>query len=461
MRIVFINPEIRPDAKKRMLPVGLGYILTAVKKAGFDFDFIDMDIDSLSLEDLRRALQGRVYDVCAFGCISSGFKFAHGIAKTIREEQPGALIVAGNSVATSMPELLLTRTEVDVAVMGEGDVIIVDLLKALAGGQDHRHVAGIAYLEEGAVRFSPKRTVIPDLDPVGFPDWDIFDLKKYNKYMHLVSRVAPDKNFIAYPLNSARGCPFSCTFCYHVFKGVRYRKYSEKAVIDEIRRLHERFGATCVAFWDELTFADIASVERRVKSLRSLDFNIMWQSPIRGNLFKKKHLPLLREMKEVGCDNLAYSLENASEEILKAINKNLDVSEFIEQSEVIWEAGITPLTSIFFGYPQETPETIQRTLDVCERCRIFPSTGFLLPLPGTEIYDWARQNGNIKDEFEYMMDIGDRQDFHINLTRMTDEEFVSTVENGLKRLAKILGLELASVFKTVTYQKPKNVKVCA
>ena len=112
-----------------------------------------------------------------------------------------------------------------------------------------------------------------------------------------------------------------------------------------------------------------------------------------------------------------------------------------------------------FGYPQETKESIKKTIKVCEECNIFPSVGFLLPLPGTEIYDWAVENKCIENEIEYLENIGDRQDFHINLTKMSNEEFTGSVEEELTRVAKIQGLNLESVFKTVTYQKPKIKRI--
>jgi radical SAM superfamily enzyme YgiQ (UPF0313 family) len=162
-------------------------------------------------------------------------------------------------------------------------------------------------------------------------------------------------------------------------------------------------------------------------------------------------------MREVGCDNIACSLGNASPEILKAMNKKMQVSEFIEQAKVLWAGGISPRTSIVLGYPQGTPETIQKTLDVCRECNIFLSTGFLLPLPGTSIYEWGKGHGYIVDEEAYRERIGDRQDFHINLTQMSDQEFVTTVETKLRSLAEKQGLDLQSVFKTVKYQRPKNM----
>jgi anaerobic magnesium-protoporphyrin IX monomethyl ester cyclase len=457
MKVVFVNPSLRPEAKRRQLPVGLGYILTAVKEAGFDFDLIDMDIDNLSMTDLERLLANGSYDILALGCIVTGFRLVRQIAEIAKKCNPEIVVMAGNSVATSIPEILLQRTKVDIAVMGEGDLTIVELLRALAKKNDLAGVRGIAFKKQGKILYTPRRPIVPDIDAIGFPDWQLFNLEKYNKYSAINVTSFSKQDVLAFPLNSARGCPYKCTFCYHVFRDVKYRKYSEEAIIEEIKRLHYTYGCDFISFWDELTFPTIKSVQALVNKLEKLDFKVGWEAPVRGGLFKKEHVGLIRAMREVGCDNIPFSLENASPEILKAMNKKMKVSEFVEQAEVLWEGGVPPRTSIIFGYPQETPETIQKTLDVCQECKVFPSTGFLLPLPGTPIYEWAKRHGHIVDEVEYLERIGDRQDFHINLTQMSDQQFVTTVEANLRSLAEKQGLQLQSVFKTIKYQRPKII----
>ncbi len=457
MKILFINPSLRPESKRRQIPVGLAYIMTAVKKAGFDFDFIDMDINHLSMQDLEAILSEKTYDVCAFGCIVTGFKFVRQIAEIVKKINPEAIIIAGNSVATSIPEILLNNTKVDIGVMGEGDVTIVELLRAIEQKKPLSDIQGIVFKEGEKIIETQSRSIIPKLDEIGFPDWDLFDLDKYYDYGKVNVNVFSFDNVISFPLNAARGCPHRCSFCYHVFKGAKYRKYSEDVIMDEIRRLHYNYGCNYISFWDELTFASVKSTAAMVERFRTLEFKIGWEASARGDLFKKEHIGLIKAMKDSGCENLAFSLENADAEILAAMNKRMSVSEFIEQTKALWEGGVIPLTSVIFGYPQETPETIRQTIKVCEECNIFPSVGFLLPLPGTPIYEWAKQNGHITDEVQYLGKIGDRQDFHINLTKMSDSEFVDIVTKELQALAEKQGLKLGSVFKTVTYQKPKNI----
>jgi anaerobic magnesium-protoporphyrin IX monomethyl ester cyclase len=364
-------------------------------------------------------------------------------------------VVAGNSVATSIPELLLRHTDVDIAVMGEADQTIVELLGVLDKKESLAAVRGIAYRENGTILHTPSRPVIADITAIGFPAWDLFDLGTYDHFAAYNANIFSSGRTMPYPINSARGCPFNCTFCYHVFKGQKYRKCQNAAIMAEMARLHDSFHADFVTFWDELTFATIKSVEQFLEGLARLDFAIAWDAPIRANLFTKEHVGLVRAMKAAGCDNMAFSLENADEKILAAINKKIDLAQFVEQSLTLWEGGVPPRTSVIFGYPQETPQSIQKTIDVCDRCNIFPSVGFLLPLPMTPIYAWARENGYIDDEVAYLERIGDRQDLHLNLTAMSDRQLVDTVESKLRALAEKQGLKLDSVLKTTTYRKPE------
>jgi len=454
MKIVFINLSLRPGSKRKHLPIGLAYVMTGAKRAGFEFDLIDMDIVDMSFDDLKGILEKESYDVYAFGCIVTGFKYVRKAAGIIKFVNPNSLIIAGNSVATSIPRILLEHTDVDILVMGEGDIAIVDLLKNIEERGDYLNVKGIAFKKDGKVVHSKKRRLEPVIDTFGYPDFELFNLLEYRKYGHINANVFSSEEVLSFPLSTARGCPYNCTFCYHVFKGEKYRRYSDDTIIDGIKRLYNEYGVNHIRFWDELSFPSIKDVKSLVAKLGKLEFSITWDAPCRAGLFKQEHLNLIKDMRDVGCDNMAFSLENADPAILAAMDKKITVRSFIEQVEVLQKGGVVPLTSVIFGYPQESVRSIKMTLDVCERCNIFPSVGFLLPLPSTPIYEWAKSNGYIDDEVAYLERIGDRQDFHINLTRMSDEELIERVTMNLENLAEKQGFKFESVFKTTTYQSP-------
>ena len=93
---------------------------------------------------------------------------------------------------------------------------------------------------------------------------------------------------------------------------------------------------------------------------------------------------------------------------------HVSLEEFTKQTILLKKAGIFTVTSIVIGYPQETVETIKNTFDVLIDCGISPSGGYLLPQPGSEVYEYAVKKGYIKDVETYLLAMGDRQDLRIN-----------------------------------------------
>jgi anaerobic magnesium-protoporphyrin IX monomethyl ester cyclase len=434
-RILFINPWMQQRLKKKKIrPVGLAYVLTAVQKAGISFDFLDMYERNMSVAELDTALARKPYDIVAFGCLVTAFNLVSELATCIRRNNPQAVIIAGNSVASAIPELLLSHTDVDVAVLGEGDRTIVELLRALLHKEPLEGVAGIAHRKDGNIHQTVRRSTVAELDTIGFPEWHYFESDAYNEgYFAMAAQHG--ERFRPYPLSSARGCPYNCTFCYHVFRGEPYRRCSPDAIVREFERLHYRYGATFVQFSDELSFPAMAGIRQFVERLERLPFRLPWSIVTYSNLFKRAHVPFIRRMKEAGCFSICFALENADPEILRAMGKPLSLDDCSEQIEALREGGVWFGTSVIFGYPQETLRSIQTTFDFCERYGIVPGVGFLQPLPRTPIYDWAVANGHIQDEVEYLRQAGDREVLHLNLTSMPPDEFVAAVVGNISRLA--------------------------
>lgn len=287
-------------------------------------------------------------------------------------------------------------------------------------------------------------------------NYDLFDIDVYLERFKLsISEPYPmefDK-IKALPINTARGCPFQCTFCFHVFKGKKYRHRSVENIVNEIEILKEKYGLNYVQFADELSLFSKKHAENLADSFIEKKINIFWTADCRAGFIKENDIELVKKLKLAGCVSLEYSLESADETILKAMDKHITIKDFEVQTKILHEVGIMPGTSIVIGYPQETPETLQKTFDCCLKCNIYPSTGYLLPQPGTPMYDLAIEMGIIKDEEEYLLKIGDRQDFTINFTKMSQEDIESITKKNLMKISKKLnlGLKEEKLLKTGHY----------
>ena len=462
MNILVINVSLRPNSPLKLFPIGLGYIVTAMKNAGFAFDLLDIDAHRYSDEEVERRIRQKKYDVVCMGCIVTGYKMIKALTSVVKLHHPRSVIIVGNSVATSVVDTLLTRTQADIAVMSEGDETIVDLLKTLAGSGPLENVRGICFKKDGQVIRTPLRPQIKDLSILPFIDFSIFDVDFYIESSTLAVSdplPIPRKQIRALPINTARGCVADCTFCYHVFKEVPYRYRSPESSVSEIKLMLSTYNLNYILMWDELTFYNkqqtLAFVERIIQE----GLRFYWVGLCRGNLFQEDaDLEIMKKMKEAGCIGMGYSLESAEPDILRAMNKHMTVEQFSRQTRLFHQAGIHVVTSLVFGYPQETPESIRKTFDCCIENRIYPSAGYLLPQPGSVMYDYAVKRGLIGEEEEYLLKMGDRQDLRLNMTKMSDQDLEKHVLEGLKRCNDELkvGLQYEELMKTTYYRSAKK-----
>jgi anaerobic magnesium-protoporphyrin IX monomethyl ester cyclase len=489
MKLLFVNPSLRPTAPHRYLPVGLGYVVTAVKTAGIAFDLLDIDGADYSDNYVESFLAKRRYDVVAVGSIVTHYKWIKWLIAAAKRANPGCHVIVGNSVGSSMPEILFHHTEVDTVILGEGDVTIVALLEALRDGKSlgemveppqpvphangdlpptfqGKGIAGIVFRDaKGRLVNNGLRQAAKKIDDLPWPDWDLFDVATYiergrSTAHETVHYYAPEEA-VVFPVNTARGCVFKCTFCHYVFWNDPYRHRSPESIVGEIRRNQQKYGANYIHFWDELSFHKIGPTEKVLDKLIEADLGVHWTAAVRSDLLGRDDIPyedrrrVAEKFVQSGCLVLGFSLESGDDEILAAMNKRVKAEYFREQVKLLREVDLISSTSLVFGYPQETPETIARTMRLCEELNVYPSAGMLLPFPATGMWKHAIDHGFIKDPEEFLLNMTERQDLNINMTTMSDEVYLGTIKQGLQELNEKFGTGLSadSLLKTGGYAK--------
>ncbi|NQT22617.1 MAG: B12-binding domain-containing radical SAM protein [Candidatus Omnitrophica bacterium] len=464
MKILVINVSVRPESKVIFIPLGLAYVASAIKRHGYKLEILDLDAERPSGEYIIQYLKNNKFDVVCMGCIVTGYKHIKQLARLIKQVNPDTKIIVGNSVASSIPEVLLTNTETDIAVLGEGDITITEVLDALRLSRNLKDIQGICYKEDGKIIKNLPRQPIGNIDTIPFPDWELFDMDKYiescSKYVVRDPLPVPREEIKALAISTARGCTFRCTFCYQVFRDIKYRYISAPVLVQEMKRLKEKYQINYFMFNDDLTFASKSHVCEMAQCLLQEDLSIYWLATCRANLFKNESdVKLVKQLKAAGCIGLGYALESASPEILEMMNKKIDLKDFSKQSHILERSGLTSWTSIVFGYPIETKESIKKTIDCCIENDIYPSVGYLLPQPATPMYEYAVQHGFIKDEEEYLLSLGDRQDLRLNMTGMSNNEFQDAVHDAMQECNKRLKLNLQnnSLIKTGYYRSSKKI----
>ena len=215
---------------------------------------------------------------------------------------------------------------------------------------------------------------------------------------------------------SSRGCPMSCNYCYHLFGRSSYRFRSVQNVVDEIEILVDRYGVDFIGFVDDNMMASEKRIVEFCDTMEKKKFPITWGC--HGRVASAKPAVLDR-MAEVGCVWIGYGIESGSQKILDAMNKKAKVEQAKTAIKNTIKAGIYPNTTFIFGFPGETIETIQETVNFKNELEIECGSFFATPYPCTPLYEQIRDR--IKDEEAFISRLGNASEFAINLTDFDDE----------------------------------------
>jgi anaerobic magnesium-protoporphyrin IX monomethyl ester cyclase len=274
-------------------------------------------------------------------------------------------------------------------LIGEGEETLGELLDHVTGAPapSLRDIIGLAYPEPddpSLVIRTPQRPDIRDLDALPFPAWDLVDIPRYRSIWQR------RHGYYSMNLVTTRGCPYHCNWCAKPIWGQRYNSRSPENVVAELEWLQEQYAPDHIWFVDDIMglkprwlnrFADLVE-ERQVK--------IPFKSLHRADLLLRGDT--VDALRRAGAQSVWLGAESGSQKILDAMEKGTKVEQIYEAARRLHVAGIQVGFFLQFGYPGETREDIERTLQMVRDCRpddIGASVSY--PLPGTKFHDAVRE----------------------------------------------------------------------
>jgi radical SAM superfamily enzyme YgiQ (UPF0313 family) len=207
----------------------------------------------------------------------------------------------------------------------------------------------------------------------------------------------------AISIQTARGCPFSCTFCSH--KKVTqetYRGFSPKFILDNIEPLIRKYDITHVDFFEPHFISNPKRVEDICNEIIKRKLKIAWTGSARANTFVRFTPHLLNLMRQSGCERIGFGFESGSSRVLERIDKRIKPSEIIKSVELCKEYGIIPEACFMVGFPFESVSDTLKTLAMVAKLReVYPKIIVhmqrYVPFPNTILYDECKRDYNLEE----------------------------------------------------------------
>ncbi len=356
-------------------PLGACYLAAVLEKAGHKVKIIDAAPENLFEEEVVEKTLEFNPDFVGMTALTPNFHRVEKICLLLKEKSPETFLALGGPHASMMPEETLQKTQADVVIVGEGENVIVDLVKNCKEPVKDKIVhAGL----------------VEDLDSLPYPSRHLLNMSLYSS---LANNYKVDKKVLN--VLGSRGCPFNCTFCCKAVVGRTYRHRSVANIIEELKQLKRDYGTKEVSFWDELFTIDRKWVMELCKEMEKLD--LAWSCETRAHLVDEE---MLAALKKAGCWNIFVGIEAGDQTLLDNIKKGETIEQLRKGIRLIQKAGIEIRGSFMLGLPGETPELAKKTIDFAiELNPDYAQFSLTTPYPGTELFGHAKKYGKLKKDY--------------------------------------------------------------
>lgn len=411
-------------------PLGAMYLASILRQAGHEVRILHVGKVASSRGDILAALTGNKPDVIGISAVVHEYTVFRDIVELLQQTTPEVPIMAGGPLTWSNPLAALQTAGVRVIAIGEADRTIVELVDALVAGGDLAAIPGAAVLRDGELVRGPVRELLSpaELDALPMPAWDLMDLDEHFKYRGMAS--VGMRRYMQ--VVTSRGCPYHCVYC-HGMMGRGYRPRSPESVLEELRILREEYDIHEFEVVDDCFNLDRDRMHRILKGL--IDFNdpalrLQFPSGLRSDLLTAEDIDLLRR---AGTNFVSFAIETASPRLQKMIKKNLNIPRALQSISMASKAGIFCNGFFMLGFPTETAEECQSTIDLAVSTDLHEALFFAVsPFKGTEMFDMALQHSGC-DASAIALDNLDFFNVGRNLSAMTDLQFERMFTGAYKK----------------------------
>lgn len=400
MKVLLLRPYWRTVSQRVTPPLGLMYLASYLREklsAQVEIKILDMTLEKMGTRELKSQLDYFRPDLIGITSLTYEAPALKVITELCKEMFPAVPVIVGGPHATEFYDYVLIDTKADVAVIGEGEQIFLELVEKTLTGQDWAETLGIAYRDkEGEVIKTPSRPPINDLDALPFPAWDLVDIERYSQLPNMNDLLKASPYALLF---TSRGCPYGCIYCHQVF-GKRFRPRSVQSLMKEINMLVEKYKVREFHIVDDIFNWDIERAKEVCREIISqgLRMKIAFPNGIRGDRLDEELIDLLYQ---AGCYSMAIAVETVTPRLQRMLHKNLDIGKVEKAIENVYLRGIIPKGFFMLGFPTETIEEMENTVKFACRSKLLLASFFsVVPYPRTGLFELFRKEAPQKIVFQ-------------------------------------------------------------
>lgn len=361
--------------------LALKYLYSVCKDLEYNPELKEFTINNPDDYIYGELLRGN-YDIICFSCYIWNIEKTLYLVENLKKARPQATVVLGGPEVTwRAVDIMKKHKSVDYILTGEGEEGFPELLKSILAAEEpaarSKSVKGLLHRGEDKIFVNPPANPV-DFNSVPFP---------------FTSLVSETDKIIYY--ESARGCPFSCSYCISAIeKGVR------PLSVDRVRKDLSYFiykGVRQVKFVDRTFNYDDGRCLEILKYLMESDNGVTnFHFELCGDIISRQLLDLLPEARP-GLFQFEIGVQTTNKDTLKAINRRCDFQKLSDNVNEIMNMGNIHLhLDLIAGLPKEDYESFARSFNDVYRLKPHMlQLGFLKLLPGTPIKENAEEYGYV------------------------------------------------------------------
>jgi radical SAM superfamily enzyme YgiQ (UPF0313 family) len=342
---------------------------------GMEVRLVDAIVERLTEQEVTALISAfqpdMLLSITGFECFGEDMD----VLREIKASFPNTVMVLFGHYATHFPEETLRHSGADYVIMGEPELTLSKLIKALAGQLRIEDAQNIALLKDGRIAIQGSGSRIPNPNDLPPPALDLLP-----RGGHYYEPLMPEPFGM---IQTARGCPYQCNFCVKSY-GSKLTELTPERVVEEMRLWKQLFDVRSIRFIDDTFTINRKRVLAICELLKAENLGVAWACLSRTDNLDRE---LLLAMKSAGCIRIYFGMESGSQRMLDLYKKQLKAEEAASTFRLCRELGIETAAFFMSGHPDETDEDFHQTVRFARQSGInFASYNPLTPYPGTPLF---------------------------------------------------------------------------